>query len=287
MPGGRRRSARLDGLPLAIELAAARVGPSPAGELLARLERRLPLLTGGPRDLPARLQTMRDAIAWSYDLLAPAEQRLFRRLAVFVGGFDLEAAESIAAEGNPADGTGQHRMRRSSMASLAGGKESGSPLEASSPTTAGGAARPRFGMLETIREYGLERLIESDEEGEVRCAHADYFLKLALRAKDAWFGDEQGRWFGRIHTEHENLRVALRWTISRDDAAATQRLAGALWIFWFVRGHFAEGRGWLELALALDDRTPLDARIDATFGAGQLARHQGDVDRARDLADGS
>ena len=254
--------------------------------MLARLERRLPLLTGGPRDLPARLQTMRDAIAWSYDLLAPAEQRLFRRLAVFVAGFDLEAAESIAAEGNPAewDRAAPDASLLDGLVSLAA-KSLVRPLEASSPTTAGGAAQPRFGMLETIREYGLERLIESDEEGEVRCAHADYFLKLALRAKDAWFGDEQGRWFGRIHTEHDNLRAALRWTISRDDAAATQRLAGALWIFWFVRGHFAEGRGWLDLALALDDRTPLDVRIDATFGAGQLARHQGDVHRARDLAE--
>jgi predicted ATPase/DNA-binding CsgD family transcriptional regulator len=263
---------RLDGLPLAIELAATRVALFPPAALLVRLERRLPLLTGGARDLPARLQTMRDAIAWSYDLLGPPEQALFRRLAVFVGGFDLDAAESVAGA---AERPGLCVLE--GIASLAS-KSLIRPLD--------DGETPRFGMLETIREYGLERLAACTEESAVRSAHLAHFLALALQAQDAWFTGDQRRWFDRIDREHDNLRAALRWAIAQRDGASAQRLAGALWIFWFVRGFFAEGRTWLEQALAIDGGTSLTARFDATFGAGQLARHRGDARRALDLAEG-
>ncbi len=258
---------RLDGLPLAIELAAARVKVLPPQALLARLEQRLPLLTGGGRDLPVRQQTMRDAIAWSHDLLSAEEQALFRRLAVFIGGFTLEAAEAVAnAVGNlgidPFDG----------VCSLA---DKSLLRHEDGPT-----GEPRYAMLETVREFALERLAASGEEGATRDAHARHFLALAERVAPALFGPDQASCLGRLETEHANLRAALGWMLERYDPDSGVRLAGYLVQFWYTRGHLAEGRAWLEQALARSSGRTSPDRLDVLKAAGVLAEAQGDQPRA-------
>jgi predicted ATPase/transcriptional regulator with XRE-family HTH domain len=252
---------RLDGLPLAIELAAARVRLLPPAALLARLDRRLPVLAGGPHDLPARQQTMRDAIAWSYELLNEPEQALFRRMCVFVGGCTLEAAEVICAD----DGEGPAVL--DGLASLAAssllrpqqapaGDGAALPTAgdgATSPTAGDADARPpagdgdvppaapRLTMLETIREYGTELLAERSETAEVGRRHAAYYLALAEQAGPALTGPEAVAWLARLDAEHDNLRATLRWAQEQDDGVAL-RLAAAVWPFWQQRGHLSEGR---------------------------------------------
>ena len=254
--------ARLDGLPLAIELAAARVNVLPPSALLARLDRRLPLLVGGPRDAPSRLRTMRDAIAWSHDLLEPDVKKLFRRLAVFVGGFTLEAA-AVVGESPPIDAV-------EGVAAL---------LDASllrpEPRQ---SDEPRFGMLETIREYGLDQLAAAGEEDEHRDRHASLCLSLTDRVD--LMGPDQPRWLATLAAEHANLRAALAWFLERGDAERAQLLAGRLWEFWYMMGHAAEGQSWLERALILGDATPR-TRAAALTGAGALASQVGDLERAR------
>jgi predicted ATPase/DNA-binding CsgD family transcriptional regulator len=255
---------RLDGLPLAIELAAARVKMLPPSTLLARLERALPLLIGGGRDLPARQQTMRDAIAWSHDLLSPEEQAVFRRLAVFVGGFTLDAAETVApALGDPGitpfDG----------VASLLDKN-----LLRPEP---GPGGEPRYEMLETVREYGLERLAASGEEGSVRRHHAAFFLALAERGEDGFFGPEEVAWLDRCEAELGNLRAALDWSVGDGgDSALGLQLDGALWWFWLRRAGLGEGRERLERALAQGLAAPTEVRAKALATAGQLATFQAD-----------
>jgi predicted ATPase/DNA-binding XRE family transcriptional regulator len=275
---------RLDGLPLAIELAAAWMKVlSPAG-LLERLDRRLPLLTGGPRDLPARLQTMRSAIDWSYALLTPEEQRLFRYLAVFAGGCTLAAAEAVA-RGQGDRGTG---ALRSALLS------SGPPVPLS-PSALDGLAslvdkslvrvtewedgERRFGMLETIREYGWERLRETGEETEARNRHAAWCLDLAERAEPELTGPDQESWFARLHAEHDNLRAALVWAMDHRDGRAS-RLARRLYRYWATFGLFDEGRRWLEQALAVDEGAPPAVRAHVLLGAGVMAYFQGDYRQA-------
>ncbi len=221
---------RLDGLPLAIELAAARVKVLPPGALLARLDKRLPLLVGGARDLPARQRTMRDAIAWSYDLLDAGEQQLFRRLAVFAGGWTLEAAEGGCGEGDPG-------AVLDVLASL---------VDKSLARQAHGeAGEARFDMLETIREYGLERLAASGEEADVRRAHALHYLALAEQAEPALKGPDSLAWLARLEAEHNNLRAALAWARDNAEVEVGLRLAGALRDFWWRRSLLSEGRaGW-------------------------------------------
>jgi predicted ATPase len=186
---------RLDGLPLALELAAARIRLFSSAALLARLGNRLKLLVGGARDLPARQQTLRNTIAWSYDLLSEADQAVFRRLSVFAGGFTLEAAEAVGGEGDTLD----------LLASL---------TEKSLVRQEDAGRDTRFGMLETIREFGQERLAETGEEAEVRGEHARFFLELAERAEPKLRGREQLIWMERLETEHDNLRTALDWALS-------------------------------------------------------------------------
>ncbi|MBI3973469.1 MAG: adenylate/guanylate cyclase domain-containing protein [Chloroflexi bacterium] len=228
---------RLDGLPLAIELAAARIRLLTPPAILARLERRLPLLTGGARDLPVRQQTLRGAIAWSYDLLDPGQKALFRRLSVFVGGCTLEAAAVVCdMPGGPdlelLDGleslVAKSLLRQEEVA----GRE------------------PRFQMLETIREYALERLAESGEEDALRRRHADFFLTLAAAAESAMAGPQQADWLDRLETEHDNLRPALRWSVETREAGRGLRLGAILCRFWLVRGHLTEGRQRLGDVLA-------------------------------------
>ena len=213
--------ARLDGLPLAIELAAARVKLLPPPALLARLERRLPLLTGGPRDAPARQQALRATIGWSYDLLEPSEQMLFRRLTVFAGGISLEAAEEVASLNGEVDVL-------SGLAALV--NES---LVRQSQTALG---EPRFTMLETVREFGLEALTAASEETEIRTRHAAWVVRWAEAAAQELHGPEQIAWLDRLELERDNLRVAFAWTLEHGDMTAAFGLITGLRWFWLVRG---------------------------------------------------
>ncbi len=265
--------ARLDGLPLAIELAAARTRLLPPQALLARLEHRLAHLTGGARDLPARQQTLRSTIDWSYALLAPGEQTLFARLAVFVGGRTLEA---IAAVCNAAGDLPLDVLE--GMESLV----SKSLLR----REAGPAGEPRFVMLETIHEYARERLEAGGEAEALQDAHLAYFLTLADAAERELRGPRTAAWFERLEWEHANLRAALGRALARRDEETAVRLAGALWWFWWVHSHFAEGRRWLEAALALG-AAPTAARAKALAGAGWLALQQADIARAESLLEES
>jgi predicted ATPase/DNA-binding CsgD family transcriptional regulator len=261
---------RLDGLPLAIELAAAHIRALPPPALLARLDRRLPLLTGGARDAPHRLRTMRDAIAWSHDLLSDDERTVFQRLAVFAGGFTIDAAESVAGDENDSEFSVFPVIAALVDANLLRLEE---PFE----------AEPRYFMLETVREYGLERLAASTDQVPMRSRHAAWCLALAERAEPELLGSEQRQWNELLEREHANLRAAHAWFAERAEAGPALRLAGALWAFWFIRGHLREGFAWLEQALAIkDDALPSD-RVRALCGAGMLAWSQGEFAKAEVL----
>lgn len=255
----------LDGLPLAIELAAAKIKFFSPSALLARLRKRLNLLTGGAHDLPVRQRTLRDEIAWSYDLLTTNEQALFRRLAVFVGGFTLEAAQTVNNALGEREGTvlevvislvNQNLLKR---------------LESST-------GEARFGMLETIREYGLEQLEASGEAEAICHLHASFFLALAETIALGMVPDEQGVGLMRLLAEQANLRSTLAW--SQRAAAGTEillRLVGALREFWLMTGLWSEGRRWLEVALARTTaRERTVTRAAALLNAGCLAVMQGD-----------
>ncbi|HEX5504771.1 MAG TPA: tetratricopeptide repeat protein, partial [Thermomicrobiales bacterium] len=274
---------RLDGLPLAIELAAARVALLPPAALLARLHRALPLLTGGAADLPTRHQTLRATIAWSENLLDDDARALFRRLAVFAGGFDLAA---IAAEMR--DEKSEVRNERGEVSNAQPGDDSSILMAHFSLLAAlvdqglvraeggGEDGEPRFAMLETIREYAAERLAASGEEAAARARHLDYFMALAEEAAPRLTGPDQAAWLDRLEREHANFRAALGWALDSGAAETGLRLAGALHWFWYTRGYFAEGRGWLERALAAPGAAPDGARARALTGAGMLAWRQGD-----------
>jgi predicted ATPase/class 3 adenylate cyclase len=275
---------RLDGLPLALELAAARVRLLPPRALLARLEHRLPLLTGGARDLPARLQTMRDAIAWSYDLLPAGEQTLFRRLGAFAGGCSLEAAEAVCATGDGGGAGGTGDVATDALDGLAALVDQ-SLLRRDEAGDDGG--EPRFVMLETVREYALERLAASGEAAAVRGAHAAHFLDLAERAEPGLRGPEQAAWLDRLEREHDNFRAALRWAVERGEADLGLRLGGALWRFWYTHAHLSEGREWLTALLADPGAGRSAARAKALAGLGTLTWFRGDDRAARSLVEES
>ncbi len=251
---------RLDGLPLAIELAAARVKLFPPQALLARLGSRLKLLTGGARDLPARQQTIRSTIDWSYQLLDEDEKRLFTRLGVFVGGCTLEAAEAVCnADGDPPMDVVD------AIAAL---------LDQSLVRQEEGLdGEPRFTMLETIREYALEQLVARSEADATRQQHADYFLRLAEQA-EPWLlfrRPEREPWLERLEAEHDNLRAALEWFGDRGEVEHSVRLAGALTKFWSRRYHWDEGNAWLQAALTRSSTISVAVRAKALVGAGHLA----------------
>jgi predicted ATPase/class 3 adenylate cyclase/Tfp pilus assembly protein PilF len=262
--------ARLDGLPLAIELAGARVRMLPPQALLRRLSNRLELLKGGPRDLPARQQTLRATIDWSYDLLSEEEKTLVGRFSVFSGGSTLEAIEALCGteEDLPVDTLeGVSSLLEKSLLRQEEGPE----------------GEPRFVMLETVQEYAHEKLEESGEAEEIKRAHAEYFLALAEEADPALKGPDQMEWLRRLEAEHDNMRAALSWAIGRQEKVELGiRLAGALWRFWWTRGYDSEGRRWLEGALAIDGRGSVESRAMALAGVGALASHQGDFDRAEE-----
>jgi predicted ATPase/serine/threonine protein kinase len=262
--------ARLDGLPLAIELAAARVKVLTPAAILGRLKSRLHLLTGGARDLPERQQTLRGAMDWSYELLTGVEQKLFRRLAVFVGGFTLEAAEAVANAGADLD-----LDVFDGVASLV----DKSLLQ----QTGESAGEARFGMLETIREYGLERLAASGEEAATRRAHAAYFLVLAEDGTPHMAGGpEQALWLERFFSEHDNIRAALGWLTRTGNAEWGLRLALALSHFWLEHAHPTEGRQCIAALVKLPGGSAL-MRVRAFTFAVALCNRQGDSASALEL----
>ena len=223
---------QLDGLPLAIELAAARVKLLTPSALLPRLERVLTVLTGGARDLPIRQQTLRGAIDWSYHLLIPAEQRLFRRLGVFAGGFTFEAAEAVCPDADALDGVAS--LVENSLVR---------PMEADGP--------PRFVMLAAVTEYALEQLAASGELPSVRRRHAELVLALAETARPHLFGRRHAEWLPALDREHDNARAALRWALDAGEAEVGLRLAAALQEYWLIRGVRDEARSWLRRCLDL------------------------------------
>jgi predicted ATPase/transposase/DNA-binding XRE family transcriptional regulator len=286
---------RLDGLPLAIELAAPRVRLLAPQALLARLEgahksTSLQLLTGGGHELPARQQTLRGAIDWSYHLLEASEQALFMRLAVFVGGCTLEAAEAVASELRTENEELRNGLRDdtllNSQFSILNSIEA--LLDHSLLQCAEGAdGETRFTMLETIREYALERLEASGEEDVLRRQHAAYYLALAEGAEPQIQGAEQAVWLDRLEMEHDNLRAALSWALTDGAAEVGLRLAAALGEFWWPRGHVSEGRRWLAATLACSGAATAATRAKALYRAGELAYAQGEYGAAATLLEGS
>ncbi len=260
---------KLDGLPLALELAAAQIRLFSPRTLLVRLERRLAVLIDGPRDLPARQSTMRAAVAWSYDLLPTEERALFRRLTVFTGGCTLEAIEAIySALQLPSDNlfawlgalVNKSLLRRTDLAN----------------------ADPRFAMLEIIREYGLEVLAAGNESTTIQAAHSAYCLALAREAEAQLDGVAQGLWLARLERDHNNLRSALGWSLhDGGDSLLGLRLACALGRFWLMSAYYREGVVWLEQALALNPKADDSLRATALGHIGNLIFWIDDLDRAQ------
>jgi non-specific serine/threonine protein kinase len=262
---------RLDGIPLAIELAAVRVKVLPVEQILARLQDRFALLTGGSRTALPRQQTLRAAVDWSYELLSEQERKLLNRISAFSGGFNLEAAETVCA---------WNGLDSFEVLDLL------SPLVDKSlvvPQEAGAAAR--YTLLETIRDYAGERLRAAGEAEAQGARHAAHFLELALQAEPELQGPEQAVWFARLGQENENLRQALKWFTSRGDASSSLRLSGSLWRYWWTRGTWEEGRVALREALGLAAGAgPSVERAKALYAAAAIAGSQGDLAAAdRDL----
>jgi predicted ATPase len=254
---------RLDGLPLAIELAATRIKLFAPQALLSRLDNRLKFLTGGARDLPERQQTIRHTIDWSYELLGEAEQTLFARLGVFVGGCTLEAAEAVCNgdDNLPIEVVdGSAALMDKSLVRQEEGID----------------GEPRLLMLETIREYALERLDGSGEAETVQQHHTAYYLALAEAAASQLDDPEPRRWLDRLDQEHDNLRAALRWSLTHDATTAGLRLCTALYSFWEARGHWDEGRMWTEAMLAASGEVAPHLRMEALSTIAEFAWKQGD-----------
>lgn len=262
--------ARLDGLPLAIELAAARTRILSPAALLERLDQRLSILTGGPRDLPARQQTIRETISWSYDLLSVSEQALFRRLAIFVGGWTLEAVEAVTS------GRESNEPAQDNLEALAALIDQSLVQQFEK---VGGISR--FAMFETIREYGLQCLHERGEIDATCQRHAHYFLAMAERAgEEMRQGPQQRLWLSRLETEHDNLRTALAWALKHDANAALRAVVG-LHFSWREVARVDEGRRWTEAALAAAHAAPERERMRALNAAGRMAGWDRDFEQAR------
>jgi predicted ATPase/transcriptional regulator with XRE-family HTH domain len=269
--------ARLDGLPLAIELAAVRVKLLPPSALLARMGQGLGFLTGGARDLAERQQALHSTIAWSEGLLSADERVLFRRLAVFAGGCTLQAAETVCAAPR-----GTTPLRIDVLDGLTALVDQNLVQQRDED------GEPRFGMLHVIREYALDRLEASGEAEPLRRAHAAFMVALAERAEPELTGPQSGTWLGRLDREHDNLRAVLGWALGRGEREIGLRLVASLYRFWMGRGHLREGRTWAEELLALearvaDDDTPAQpgavadgVHARALLAAGVLALYQGD-----------
>jgi non-specific serine/threonine protein kinase len=257
---------RLDGLPLAIELAAARVRVLTPRDLSTRLENRLAVLMGGMRDLPPRHQTLHATIDWSYDLLDDGERTLFARLAVFQGGRTVESAEAVCGADLSIDVLdGLESLLTKSL--LSQEEHQGDEL--------------RFYMLETIHEYSRKRLEGSGEAEDIRRRHTEYFVALAERAELELRGGRQGHWFVRLRAERHNLRNALAWSLEGADVELGSRLAGALRDFWYYEGHIGEGLRWMGRALESARETPPAIRAKVLNVAGWLSSAQGDFEQGK------
>jgi predicted ATPase/serine/threonine protein kinase len=270
--------ARLDGLPLAIELAAARAKILAPQAILTKLENRLKLLTGGARDLPARQQTMRGAVEWSYGLLSEDEKKLFRRLSVFAGGFTFEAAEAVCGGYEPPEEQIDFLDLLTSLVDKS--------LLVTKEQFEGGETR--FQMLEVVRDYALESLKASNEEETMRRRHTDYFLALGEEAEPHLFGDAEGvEWLNRLEEEHENLRAALEWALESNPLKAAH-LAAAMRNFWAIHSHFTEGRKCIQAALEGGGlEIPVAVRFKLFNGLSSLTLSQGDYAAAQKVCEQS
>jgi non-specific serine/threonine protein kinase len=258
---------RLEGIPLAFELAAARVKALTVEQILERLDDRLAFLSGGSRTAPTRQQALQATLDWSYDLLTEAERALFRRLSVFVGGWELEAAEAVCAGGGIETAEVLNLLSRLVDKSLVAVYER-------ERTTA------RYAMLEMVREYGLERLSQCGEYHEVRRRHAEYLSDQVEVARRAIWAGRSAEWLERLEVEHDNVRAALAWLLEHDTDGCL-RLATAVSPFRELHGHLTESRRCLETALARSDASPALVRVDALLSAGMVASMQGDLVAAR------
>lgn len=273
---------RLDGLPMAIELAAARTRLLPPAAMLARLDRRLPLLTGGPRDLPPRQQTLRDAIAWTYDLLQPDEARLFRQLSVFSGGFTLDAIVAIQGQGTDerTDGTSGSVPPNDGIALIESlvDKSLVRPIDDARL----GNWEPRFALFETIREFGIEQLIVHGEYEIVRRRHALWCGSLGAEFVPAFHGPQQVQWLNRLAVESDNIDAALHWAEETGEFGFGLQLATDLWQFWYVRGRQRTGRLWFERLLArAGESTPATLRARGLNYLANFALDMSDYEIAR------
>jgi predicted ATPase/DNA-binding CsgD family transcriptional regulator len=257
---------QLEGIPLAIELAAARVGVLAVEQISERLSDSLGLLTGGGRTLTSRQRTLRGSLDWSYALLGEPERKLFGRLAVFAGGWSPEAAETVCSE----DGKGQDDV----LGLLSELVDKSLVMVGA---TANGATRYR--MLEPIRQYAREKLEEYGEAQSAQGRHAAFFLDLAEEAEAELAGPRSGPWVELLNEEHDNLRAALSWVLRRRETELGQRFGAALWRFWVAEGYLSEGRRWLERILAGGDAAP--ERVRALEGMGWLTQHQGNIEAAK------
>jgi predicted ATPase len=255
--------ARLDGLPLALELAAARVRLLSADEILARLDHSLTLLTGGALELPIHQRTLRATLDWSYSLLSPLEQRLFTQLAIFMGGFTAKAAEAVCQ---------LHEMQPSAVLDGLAALIDQSLIQ----TSDSAGLEPHLTMLQIIHEYALEHLQSSGAETLMRQRHAEFYVAWAAQATAQLFGAQSHVWLERIELEHDNLRAALRWLLDHQQAEQAGRIGGALMRFWDARGYVGEGRQWLNLILHDAAKLSEAVRAQALYAAGWLALRQGD-----------
>jgi len=260
---------KLDGLPLAIELAAARVKHLPLTAVREQLEHRLQLLVGGPLDLPQRQRTIRDTVAWSHDLLATREQKLFRRLSVFPGGWGLTAVHGVCG---PVDDVGDALAGISAL------------VDQNLVVVNRNHPEARYQMLDVVREYAAVRLREAGETDEVARRHALYYLVLSEEAEPNLARAGHRDWFRRLDDERANLRRAIAWTIENGETVLALRYTVALWRYWRQLGDLAEGRRWSDAALAMSGKTPVSLRAKALWATGALAFPQGDHQRMAELA---
>jgi predicted ATPase/DNA-binding CsgD family transcriptional regulator len=263
---------RLEGIPLAIELAAARVGTLSVEQIAKRLEDSLKLLRSGSKTQMAKQRTLRGALDWSYELLSEDEKNLFGRLSVFAGGWILEAAEAVGVGGSIVEGE---------VLNVLSGLVDKSLVVARGSDEGG----VRYRMLEPVRQYALEKLEESGEAEAAKRAHAHYFLVLAEEAEPELFGPREAEFFDRLEVEHDNIRAALSWTIEQGETETALRLAAALWMFWFARGYDGEGQRWLEQALTKDGQASVTARAKALEALAWLADVREDMDKVEAAAE--
>src|SRR5215203_2250011 len=264
---------KLEGIPLAIELAAARVGTLSLEQILERLEGSLELLTRGDRTATPRQRTIRGTLDWSHELLYERERKVFRRLSVFAGGWTLEASEVVVSD---------ESVGKSEVLELLSELVEKSLAIAELTAESGGV---RYRLLDSIRQYALEKLEQSGEAEDVMQAHAEYFLALAEEAEPELIGPRETEWFERLEEEIDNLRAALSWASEYGEAELGLRLAGSLISFWLTEGHYGEGRGWVEGALTREGSRSGLARAKALGAASLLASRQGDQARAKGAAE--